>query len=83
MHLSQQAAGFGRKFPVEAFRYEISAGIVFIMLDGECRQRDEVDAVSVFESGMVAVTHRHAHDVGNATVVSRSRSHPQSMSTLW
>ena len=79
MHLSQQAAGFGRKFPVEAFRYEISAGIVFIMLDGECRQWDEVDAVSVFESGMVAVTHRHAHDVGNATVVSRSRSHPQNI----
>ena len=79
MHLRYQAqsllivVGIGKIH----LRHEDRAGIIGISIHGEGCQWKQVDSVTVFKCTQVAIAHRHADNVGNATVVTGSSAHPK------
>ena len=79
VHLGNEADGFlavciGGFVDARAEERTRVAGISF---HGKGGERQEVDAVSVFQHGEVAVAHGKAQHVGYVAVVSRSRPHPE------
>ncbi len=79
VHLCDEAPGF-LVMPRVVFvqlRPEIMAGVVGVCFHGERGKRHQIDAVTVFQCGEVAVTERQAQHVGNATVVAGCRPHPK------
>lgn len=58
-------------------RAEHFAGIVAVGVHGERGKRQQVDAITLFESGQFAVTQRDAEHVGDVAVVAGAGSHPE------
>ena len=79
VHLRRQSTCFFIYVGASAvgLRHELFAGVVAVMLHGECGQRHEVDAVAFFYGGEVGVTERQADDVADARLIACACAHPQ------
>ncbi len=80
LHLRHQAdflPGKGAVF--RHFRNERFTGVLPVRFDSERRQRQQADAVAVFQRLHVAVTQASPDDIGDAGVAAGGRSHPQNV----
>ena len=67
---------FGEGFVFVLPRAEKRTGVVGVGFHREGGQRQEVDAVAVFQGGKVRIAETHAQDIGHAGTAARSRTHP-------
>ena len=56
---------------------ESLAGVVFIFLHRPCGQRQEADAIAVFQRSHVGIAQGETDDIADAGIVARSSSHPE------
>ena len=78
VHLCCQALVFLlHRVSLHQLGIELQAGVVLIVFHGKGSQRDEVDAVSLFDGCQVSVAQRQAQHIADAGIVARTGTHPQ------
>ncbi|EJW96034.1 hypothetical protein EVA_15854 [gut metagenome] len=60
-------------------RHENLTRIIAIHIHGKRSQGQQIDSVAILQRTQIAIPQRHAHHVGYAAVVARSRSHPENI----
>ena len=58
---------------------EFHARVVAIRLHGERSQRNEIDAIAVFQRSKIGIAQGEANDVTDACLVARTGTHPENV----
>ena len=81
MHLGDQSQGFfvvGRIREI-GFRSKDGTRIIRVHVHGKGCQRQKVDAIAIFQSSQIAVSHRHADHIRHTTRITCRCTHPKNI----